>query len=222
MRRLFPSSSTSSISCTGCERPCAIFFRRSRLSPKVKIAKSFPAPTRQPRKRAGTHDPDPKRGSLSLPSGRDVAADRNQLSGFSPAEQPEPCGTRRILARLRTHSRALHRRLRRWRCLRRRSVSLLYHDVSAWRLATSHFQHVDTVAVRTHRRGSPGPRPVSCVLSCMRACRFDCACRLQSDLDCTGIGRLRRDRRRAGLLFATVPDGAGRRGGSDHFHPTVL
>src|SRR3981189_3707175 len=150
----------------------------------------------------GTDDPDPERCSVPLPAVDHLDAYRHQLPRLSVSGQPEPLRIEAAFAPIRAHSRALHRL-----CIRgdragcHRYSPLLFNDVSAWRLASSHLEHVDAVAVRSDRRGSAGSWPLSGVLSRLRPGGFDRARHVQSDFDRTRIRRLWRNPRHSRVPY---------------------
>src|SRR3979490_980985 len=139
----------------------------------------------------GTDDPDPERCSVPLPAGDHLEAYRHQLPRLSVSGQPEPLRIEAAFAPIRAHSRALHRL-----CIRgdragcHRYSPLLFNDVSAWRLASSHLEHVDAVAVRSDRRGSAGSWPLSGVLSCLGTRGFGRTRPVQPDPDHTRLSPL--------------------------------
>jgi hypothetical protein len=100
--------------------------------------------------------------------------------------------------------------------------SFLHDDVPARRLAASHTQHVDAVALRIDGRGPAWARALPRFLYCLRGgCRRG-ARLIQSDVTGSGLGSIRRNCRRARVLYAPFPPRAGHRSGTNHIHSALL
>jgi hypothetical protein len=95
--------------------------------------------------RRGADDPDPECCSVPLPAVGHLDSDRHQLPSVSVPGQPEP--RRLFLRQFALIPARYSEAFRGERSARSGFRALLHHDVSARRMAPSHPEHVDAVAL---------------------------------------------------------------------------
>ena len=144
--------------------------------------------------------------SLSLPASCDLGIDRRQLHRISIRAQPGPARARIAPVSLRVDPGAVlpSGGLRRRGVDAERLPAFWHLYVFAWRLAASHYEHVDSVVVRSAHRGSAGSHEVSRVLFCLRRGRGGDPCGLQRSVHRSRPWRFGSNRWRARMLHAPV------------------